>query len=226
MKGLLIKDFCLLKNQKRLLPIFALLAVWFTVLHTDGFAFPFLGMMSTILTASTVSYDELDRCQTALFTLPFERRTYVAEKYVLGAILLAGAMVLGGVCTAARQLFVHDVALESIGMIVEAFGAQDVAVRTIPMVLGEAQTKDFVRDVIAELENGRDPTFEKKRTALLQTACKHAVKGGEALTEDELRSLLDTMIEQKVTPTCPHGRPLVVAISHRELDKKFKRIQK
>ena len=47
-----------------------------------------------------------------------------------------------------------------------------------------------------------------------------------ALTEDELRSLLDTMIEKKVTPTCPHGRPLVVAISHYELDKKFKRIQK
>ena len=116
MKGLLIKDFCLLRNQKRLLPIFGLLAVWFTVLHTDGFAFPFLGMMSTIVTASTISYDELDRCQTALFTLPFERRTYVAEKYVLGAVLLAGAMVLGGVCTAARQLFAHDVELSSIGL--------------------------------------------------------------------------------------------------------------
>ena len=118
MKGLLIKDLCLLKNQKRLLPVFALLAVWFTVLHTDGFAFPFLGMMSTILTASTVSYDELDRCQTALFTLPFERRTYVAEKYVLGALLLAAAMVLGGVCTAARQLVAHDVEWKSIGLTV------------------------------------------------------------------------------------------------------------
>ena len=117
-------------------------------------------------------------------------------------------------------------ALESIGMVVESFGERDVAVRTIPMILGEAQTKEFVRDVLTELENGRDPTFEKKRTALLQTACKHAVKGGEPLTEEELRSLLDTMIEQKVTPTCPHGRPLVVSISHRELDKKFKRIQK
>ena len=116
-------------------------------------------------------------------------------------------------------------ALESIGMAVESFGEKDVAVRTIPIILGEAQTNDFIRDVIGELENGKDPTFEKKRTALLQTACKHAVKGGEALTEDQIRSLLDTMIEQKVTPTCPHGRPLVVAITHRELDRKFKRIQ-
>ncbi len=117
-------------------------------------------------------------------------------------------------------------ALASIGMIAESFGERDIAVRTIPMILGEAQTKDFVRDVIEELQKGKDPTFEKKRASLLQAACKHAVKGGDPLSEDELRSLLDTMIEQKVTPTCPHGRPLVVSISHRELDKKFKRIQK
>lgn len=130
--------------------------------------------------------------------------------------------------TKAEQRLLEDNrdALESIGMIAEAFGEQDVAIRTIPMILGETQAKEFVRDVIEELQNGRDPTFEKRRTALLQTACKHAVKGGDPLTEDELRSLLDTMIEQKVTPTCPHGRPLVVAITHRELDKKFKRIQK
>jgi len=130
--------------------------------------------------------------------------------------------------TKAEQRLLEDNrdALESIGMVVEAFGEQDVAVRTIPMILGETQTKEFVRDIIEELQNGRDPTFEKRRASLLQTACKHAVKGGDPLTEDELRSLLDTMIEQKVTPTCPHGRPLVVAITHRELDKKFKRIQK
>ena len=129
---------------------------------------------------------------------------------------------------AAEQRLLEDSrdALESIGMTVEAFGERDVAVRSIPMILGEAQAKDFVRDVIEELQNGRDPTFEKKRAALLQAACKHAVKGGDALTEDELRSLLDEMIEKNVTPTCPHGRPLVVAVSHRELDKKFKRIQK
>ena len=130
--------------------------------------------------------------------------------------------------TNAEQRLLEDnrEVLESIGMVIEAFGERDIAVRTIPMVLGETQTQEFVRDVIEELENGRDPTFEKKRTVLLQTACKHAVKGGEKLTEDELRSLLDTMIEKKVTPTCPHGRPLVVSISHRELDRKFKRIQK
>ena len=127
-----------------------------------------------------------------------------------------------------RLLEENREALESVGLVIEAFGQRDVAVRTIPVVLGEAQTREVVTEIIAQLESGKpgkDPSFEKKRAALLQTACKHAVKGGEPLTEDQLRSLLDTMIREKVTPTCPHGRPLVVAITHRELDKKFKRIQ-
>ena len=115
--------------------------------------------------------------------------------------------------------------LESIGLVIEPFGEKDVAIRTIPVILGEAETAGFIRDILNDLEEGKGITFEKKRAALLQSACKHAVKGGEPLTEDQLRSLVDEMIDQKVTPTCPHGRPLVVSISHRELDKKFKRIQ-
>ena len=147
------------------------------------------------------------------------------EKAQAGQEMLV-PVVLGVTNAEQRLLEDNREALESIGLVVEAFGEKDVAVRTIPVILGEAQTKDFIRDVINDLQTGKDPTFEKKRTQLLQTACKHAVKGGEMLTDEELRSLLDTMIEQKVTPTCPHGRPLVVSISHRELDRKFKRIQK
>ena len=148
------------------------------------------------------------------------------EQQLLAGQELLVPVVIGVTNAEQRILEENREMLESIGLVVESFGERDIAVRTIPMVLGEAQTKDFIREVITELENGRDPTFEKRRTALLQSACKHAVKGGEALTEDELRGLLDTMIEKKVTPTCPHGRPLVVAITHNELDRKFKRIEK
>ena len=49
---------------------------------------------------------------------------------------------------------------------------------------------------------------------------------GEYLTEELPQvQLVSRMIDEKVTPTCPHGRPLVVALSHTELDRKFRRIQ-
>lgn len=114
---------------------------------------------------------------------------------------------------------------ESMGLVMERFGEHDIAVRTIPVVLGEAETGSFVREILAEVERNNTVTLESKRAAILQTACKHAIKGGEALSEDQLRSILQEMVEKQVTPTCPHGRPLVVSISHREIDKKFKRIQ-
>ncbi len=115
--------------------------------------------------------------------------------------------------------------LEGLGLIVEPFSRNEVAVRSVPVTLGQNETGTFLHEAIDELEYGKIPGADKKRAAILQMACKHAVKGGEPLTEDILRSLVEEMIDRKVTPTCPHGRPLVVAISHYELDKKFRRIQ-
>ena len=116
--------------------------------------------------------------------------------------------------------------LEAIGFTVEPFGDSEVSVRSVPMILGEAQTRGFLHEVLDQLMGDpRTFTMEKRRAAILQTACKHAVKGGETLTEDAIRDLVERMVRDRVTPTCPHGRPLVVAITHTELDKKFKRIQ-
>ena len=115
--------------------------------------------------------------------------------------------------------------LEGLGLHVEPFGENEAAIRSVPVTLGQNESEAFLHEAISELENGRIPGADKKRAAILQMACKHAVKGGEPLSEDVLRSLVEEMIVKKVTPTCPHGRPLVVSISHTELDKKFKRIQ-
>lgn len=134
------------------------------------------------------------------------------------------------VCTVTRReqalLEENRELLEALGLGVEPFGETEVSIRMTPMLLGQPQTETFLRDILSELESERGTvTLEKRRAAILQTACKHAVKGGEKLDEDALRDLVHRMVDEKVTPTCPHGRPLVVALSHTELDKKFRRIQ-
>ena len=156
--------------------------------------------------------------------LLFDRMMAEFDQPGLGQELLVPVII--SVTAAEMKLLEENSSLlKGIGMIIEPFGETDMAVRTMPVILGETQAPDLIREILGELESGRTLTFEKKRTAVLQSACKHAVKGGEELTEDQLRSLVEEMVEKKVTPTCPHGRPLVVSISHRELDKKFKRIQ-
>ena len=56
-------------------------------------------------------------------------------------------------------------------------------------------------------------------------ACKSAVRGGDSLSESEIRALIREMTETGAPPTCPHGRPVVKAVQKRDLEKMFKRIQ-
>lgn len=123
-------------------------------------------------------------------------------------------------------LMENQTLLEGIGLSVEPFGEQEVAVRSVPMILGQPQAEALLRDILDQLENERGTiSLEKRRSAILQMACKRAVKGGDSLSESDLRDLVTRMVDQHVTPTCPHGRPLVISLSHTELDKRFKRIQ-
>ena len=157
--------------------------------------------------------------------LLFDRLMKAYDQHACGQELL-----LPMIMTVSRReqalLMEHQALLASIGLTVESFGDTEISIRSIPMVLGQPQAKDFLHEIIDQLENERGSiSVERRRAAILQIACKKAVKGGDALTEDEVRHLVTTMIDQKVTPTCPHGRPLVISLSHSELDKRFKRIQ-
>lgn len=157
--------------------------------------------------------------------LLFDRLMKAYDQHEAGQELLIPMLV-----TVSRReqelLMENQELLEGIGLSVEPYGDSEMAIRTIPMILGNPQAKDFLRDILDQLESERGTiTMEKRRASILQLACKKAVKGGDALSEDEIRHLVTQMVDQQVTPTCPHGRPLVISLSHQELDKRFKRIQ-
>jgi DNA mismatch repair protein MutL len=117
-------------------------------------------------------------------------------------------------------------ALSQTGFEISSFGDHAVQIRSVPIILGQPQAKSFLLELLDELETMRGlTTLEKRRTAVLQMACKRAVKGGERLPQVEIEDLIRRATETGVTPTCPHGRPLVISITHQDLDKRFKRIQ-
>lgn len=88
MKGLLIKDFKLMKMQKRFFLLILLIGIIITISSFDVvFTTGFMAFVSSLFTISSISYDEFDNGNTFLFSLPFSRRTYAIEKYVFGSIL-------------------------------------------------------------------------------------------------------------------------------------------
>ena len=116
-------------------------------------------------------------------------------------------------------------ALSEAGYAVEPFGEHDIQVRAVPYILGKAEIRPLFLDVINSLTRLKSATLDARRAEIMQMACKSAVKGGDALSDSEIRALIREMLETGAPPTCPHGRPVVKALSRRDWEKMFKRIQ-
>lgn len=96
MKGLLVKDFKLLKNMRNSLIMILIIAVGMSAYIKDlTFIIVYLAFIGTTFTTSTLSYDEFDNGYAFLFSLPVTKRDYVLEKYSFGLILSGGGWLLG-----------------------------------------------------------------------------------------------------------------------------------
>ena len=111
MKGLLCKDFMLLKEQKlSLLLIFAIAVGMTTFSASPSFAIGYFSFIGGSFTLSTISYDEADNGNAFLFSLPISRKEYAREKYLLGLTLGGGCWLFSSVfAVLAGFLQGHDI---------------------------------------------------------------------------------------------------------------------
>ena len=115
--------------------------------------------------------------------------------------------------------------LRSLGYDADLMGEDTLALRGLPVILGQTEAATCLRDSLDELaQYGRLDDYDKK-LRVATTACKHAVKGGERVPDEELTWLVTEILNSRIPPTCPHGRPLMVTVTHLDLDKRFRRIQ-
>ena len=100
MKGMLIKDFRLLKNQGKSLLLMLLVVAIFMNFITDvgpAFIVGYITIIFSLFTATTISYDEFDNCYLFIMTLPVTRKKYVNEKYIFALLSIVCTWVLGTV---------------------------------------------------------------------------------------------------------------------------------
>ena len=113
-----------------------------------------------------------------------------------------------------------------IGFEIEEFGQDSYAVRAVPDNLFSIAKKDLLMEMLDSLsdelstENTPDLIDEK----IASMSCKAAVKGNMKLSAAEVETLIGELLELENPYHCPHGRPTIIAMSKRELEKKFKRI--
>mgnify|MGYP001000646183 CR=1 FL=1 len=112
------------------------------------------------------------------------------------------------------------------GFEAEDFGERSVRLTGLPLALGEPVAEAAFLSALDELQGQGQLKGRERLEKVILSACKHAIKGGERLPEGALQALADEMVQSGITPTCPHGRPIVLALSRGELERRFGRIQK
>ncbi|MGN0789487.1 MAG: DNA mismatch repair endonuclease MutL, partial [Christensenellales bacterium] len=114
--------------------------------------------------------------------------------------------------------------LAQIGFEIEEFGGLSYKVYAVPAILYDIDLDDFFADIVSErkvLENAKQSELIKDKLAM--TACKAAIKAGDKLSNEQIKTLIANM-KNGVPIQCPHGRPALIKLSRTDLDKMFKRI--
>ncbi len=113
--------------------------------------------------------------------------------------------------------------LENMGFIIDDMGFGTLSVKAVPEALSQINSEKFLASLEENIKNLR--TGELKRNKLMQMACKSAIKGGDKLGNSDIKLLLKLIKEEGVPLSCPHGRPILIRLTKRELEVRFKRIQ-
>lgn len=114
---------------------------------------------------------------------------------------------------------------EKIGFLVEDFGGNAVVVREVPVELSESDVAFVIREIAAKLAAGsHDLTPAALDRLYYSIACRSAVKARDKNSEAELAEIVRRLRENPEITHCPHGRPVMVALSGREIEKMFGRL--
>ena len=112
--------------------------------------------------------------------------------------------------------------LGEFGFNLEPFGARSYLLRAVPAMMKEGNLVEAVRALLDSLAAEEEPSKREENIAQ-SVACHSAVKAGQSLTAEEMRELIKQLEQTNQHRTCPHGRPTMIHLSSRQLEKEFGR---
>ena len=115
--------------------------------------------------------------------------------------------------------------LLDLGFDAEIFGDNEIIVRAAPQEIEWSDVESLIVELLSELASSKKEIISAKMERMIYTiACKSAVKANHSLSESEMRGLLKSVFAMENINTCPHGRPITITLTKKELEKMFKRI--
>jgi DNA mismatch repair protein MutL len=156
----------------------------------------------------------------------FERITERLTSGRLESQRLLVPLVIELSSSARAALAAHGADLERLGFELEAFGGHAVRVAAVPALLGRDESEAALRAMSDDLEGfDRGARVEDAIKRIAATmACHAAVKANYPLTHDKMVHILEELRRTAYSSICPHGRPVMLRLTRREVEKNFQRI--
>lgn len=148
----------------------------------------------------------------------------IKDRKVVSQILLIPEVIE---LTISEAVFVEEnkEIFEDCGFIFEYFGKNTIALKEVPIFLGDKNPKSIFMDVLVNLESmGSGKESEVRYNKIAQIACKASVKAMDRLNYEEMAALVNELRFIEEPFTCPHGRPTIIKYSLKDIEKWFKRI--
>ena len=113
----------------------------------------------------------------------------------------------------------HSEDLAEFGFSIEPFGDRTYLVRALPALLYNRDWARVVRELLDSLSGGGDWA----ESVAITMACHSAVRFGQTLTDKEMQELIRQLEQVAIPNTCPHGRPTMIHLSLKQLEREFRR---
>lgn len=115
--------------------------------------------------------------------------------------------------------------LKTIGFEADDFGGNSLVVRTVPSYVDYDDTEQLLTEILGKISQTKNrPISEKAEYALYTIACKAAIKANHVMKDEELEALVKKIFAIEPINTCPHGRPIIISMTKKEIEKEFKRV--
>jgi DNA mismatch repair protein MutL len=113
--------------------------------------------------------------------------------------------------------------LDKLGLSVRPLSGRTVLIEAVPGAFPRWPHDRILRDILTDVPSGSSATRDIVESIAKTVACRAAIKSGDRLEEDEMRSLIDQLFATELPYSCPHGRPTFMRMTSSELDKRFGR---
>ena len=148
----------------------------------------------------------------------------IAASEPLPAQLLLDAPVIALPADEKALLLAESEAISELGFELDDFGGSSVVVRALPTVYEAAEAAEAISELVERLAMKGGSVTEKRERLMRMIACKSAIRSGDHSDPAELAHLVELVFTDESVRFCPHGRPVLVEMQKKDLEKQFKRI--